>query len=242
MKNEQLNMFQFTREFVQQQASAFYTYLLDEFSDSGVIADLDKIAQKRKALYVFSGIIRDFFLNRHNDIRDLDIVLTGETNDALCKTFDTYKINQFGGMKIQKYSIPLDLWFLKQTWGIRTDHLDSSPESLVNTAFFNFSAITFDYKKREFIFNDKFLNFLNSEEIDCVYIKNPYPELCIVNTIHYSEVLHCPISNHLKKVIIQLYAERLCDYTLIQEKHFGNVKYTNEYIDNFVNNLKRCIK
>lgn len=150
---------------------------------------LNAISRKTE-VYVFSGIIRNFFLGETN-FRDLDIVV----GDVKC-VIDTvnavdsdveFRINSFGGVKVKIQNLIIDLWGLENTWGIRKERMELTPKSLLMTAFFNFSAIVFDYNKTIFYYESDFVKFLQNKMMDVVYTKNPNIPLCIINSCYYRE-------------------------------------------------------
>lgn len=167
------------------QAPFFKHYLRESLGHEACIL-LENIAAITD-VYIFSGIIRNFFLGEPY-YRDLDIVVKDcseitkllEYNDNIYITR-----NHFGGLKIKVGRFMIDLWSLDQTWGIKKQGLDDSPQSLLKTVFFNFSAIVFDFNKTRFYYGTDFVRFFNTRQMDVVYDSNPNIPLCIVNTCYY---------------------------------------------------------
>lgn len=227
----------YSRHWIEAQSQAFREAFERHYVNSGIVADLDKMAKSRKRVYIFSGVIRDFFLNVDEVSRDVDIVLSGNTLDNVL-TDGLKVINQFGGAKVQKNGLTIDVWCLPATWGIRRKKARPTPEELILTSFFNFSSIVYDYKNNQFIVGDAFLEFMNSHTLDYVYPDNPYPDLCVVNTIYYSQKMKCDISERLKQWIHQHEMETMFhDYEGIQRKHFGRVLYDNQMIKKFIKSI-----
>lgn len=179
-------------------------------------------------VYVFSGIIRNYFLGR-TDCRDLDLVV--ESLAPLKRLFDispfVYK-NQFGGYKIKYSFIEIDIWELDKTWGIRAKKMKSSPESLVNSAFFNFSGILYNLRQHCFLISESYCYFFNTKEMDLILEDNPCPELCIVNTFYYEQKYSFKISHNLKKWIIREYLNMYDKQRLIkvQEHHYSTIYFS----------------
>ena len=227
----------YSRHWIEAQSQAFREAFERHYVNSGIVADLDKMAKSRKRVYIFSGVIRDFFLNVDKVSRDVDIVLSGNTLDNVL-TDGLKVINQFGGAKVQKNGLTIDVWCLPATWGIRRKKARPTPEELILTSFFNFSSIVYDYKNNQFIVGDAFLDFMNSHTLDYVYPDNPYPDLCVVNTIYYSQKMNCDISERLKHWIHQHEMGTMFhDYEGIQKKHFGEVLYDNRTIEEFIKSI-----
>lgn len=141
--------------------------------DAEVYSFLLKLNEKTN-LYIFSGIIRNFFLDI-NDVRDLDVVI--EENIDIVDLFGKYyeiRINSFGGYKISIHNVNVDLWLLEKTWAIQYQkRLDLGIESLYkfipSTAFFNFSAILYSFNERRFYYKDDFLRFIRDKEINYIF-------------------------------------------------------------------------
>lgn len=227
----------YNRQWIEAQSQAFRDTFVRHFINSGLVADLNKIAKSRRRVYIFSGVIRDFFLNIDEVSRDVDIVISGNTLGNVL-TDGLKFINQFGGAKVQKNGLTIDVWCLPATWGIRRKKARPTPEELILTSFFNFSSIVYDYKNNQFIVGDAFLDFMNSHTLDYVYPDNPYPDLCVVNTIYYSQKMNCDISERLKHWIHQHEMGTMFhDYEGIQRKHFGRVLYDNQMVKNFIKSI-----
>ena len=227
----------YSRQWIEAQSQAFRDAFERHYVNSGIVADLDKMAKSRKRVYIFSGVIRDFFLNIDEVSRDVDIVLSGNTLGNVL-TDGLKVINQFGGAKVQRDGLTIDVWCLPATWGIRRKKAQPTPEELILTSFFNFSSIVYDYKNNQFIVGDAFLEFMNTKMLDYVYEENPYPDLCVVNTMYYSQKMHCGISKRLKRWILQHEVGTLFhDYEEVQKKHFGEVLYDNQMVENFLKSI-----
>lgn len=225
----------------------FKNYLRELCSmDMFLLHDIETIAE-RQDIYVFSGIIRDFFLcgkmqeknaKERKMPRDLDFVIVGDINEEIFSTRNVHR-NQYGGLKLTWGHVKVDMWSLQNTWGIVMDNKSLSPESLLETSFFNFSAIVYDYNNEIFIVGKPFLKFLNTHILDIVYEKNPKPELCIVNTLYYREKFGFEIGEKLSKWLVrEYYSNPQLEYNIIQQNHFGKILYSKRKIINFINQLE----
>lgn len=219
---------------VKNKSSEFKYYLYSRL-DSQVIELLDYLKSRTK-VYIFSGIIRDYFLD-NDSIRDLDIVL-GENTDFhfiakyLYPMIDV-QMNNFGGYKIIINSFRIDIWSIENTWGIINERKSATKHSLINSAFFNFSAILYDLNEEEFYCNDIFIDFLNIEEIDIVYEKNPNIPLCFINALYYKNRLSMPLSAKLKRWIKTNFSPNL-DFKGVQKRHFGKIIFEDKDIFEFL--------
>jgi hypothetical protein len=192
---------------------------------------------ERTGVFIFSGIIRNYFLG-YGEARDVDIVLTDEVDIA--QIFKNYEIkkNSFGGFKISVDNTTIDIWYLKNTWAIqREPTLFELEDRIPYTAFFNFSAIVYSFNEKKFIYSKDFIRFLRDKRMDVVYVPNANYDLCIVNTIYYSEKYKLKISDKLKKMVKGLHKRSRKRYAAVQKKHFGEVLYSDREIDKMIKSL-----
>lgn len=222
----------------------------NNFMDSLDLRIRDSINEilKQSDVYLFSGIIRDFFLKEidhvENDNRDIDLVLSNcvENIEEIFSYASKISKNSFGGYKIENDIINIDLWCIDETWTFKKrGYLNLDLSSIIHkTAFFNFSSIVFNFQTKEFIADDHFLNFINKKKIDIVNKLNPNPALCIVNTIYYFERLNFKykVGGNLKEWIFnnidQIKPEK---FEEVQTKHFGQIKYDYSRIKKFSDEL-----
>ena len=199
-------------------------------------------------VYLFSGVIRDYFLNYPNKFRDIDLVvkpissLTLDEKMGLFKSFNIFK-NSFGGYKVEINGQHIDLWELNETWALKNrlmgNKLFLDASELLGTPFFNFSAIIFDFKLNQFSYSNDFLLFLKKRELDLVLKINPLPQLCVINTIFYKLKFNLAISKNLKQYCIEYFGKyNKNDFENIQLKHFGEIKYEYSYIKVFIDIFK----
>ena len=213
-------------QIINESNGSFVTYLKSNF-DKRVIDLLNKLSLETN-VYIFSGVIRNFFL-KVNENRDLDLVLENEID--LQELLSDFKIsmNSFGGYKIEFNNLNIDLWFLQNTWSVKNHQLTMNfqlDKYIPQTAFFNFSAVMFSYNRKEFIYTIHFLRFLRDRKLEMVYAPNPNNALCIVNTFYYSDKFKMKIGDKLKSHIKRISTTNLEQTIDVQKKHFGKVIYT----------------
>lgn len=220
----------------------FYEYLRVYIIDDSAYLTLKKLASEAE-VYILCGVIRDYFLGKHGVLRDLDLVIKRgvKINDYrkyLLDNYTTIKLNSFKGVKLISPTGPnVDLWQLENTWGIRHKGIKSpTPEELINTVFFNFSAITYDFNNRKFIFNHHFVDFLKTRVIDIVYEENPNIPLCLFNIFYYSKTLDLDISSQVRKWI-RTNLSRIINFDNVQKKHLGAIHYKNEEIFEYLEKM-----
>lgn len=214
----------------------FLQYLCSDVLDAVSTEALYMLLEKSD-VYVFSGVIRDYFLHRRSQHRDLDLVLEREIEwrDIYAKFRNrlTVKMNSYGGFKVDTGSLTIDIWTMGSTWGLLRKGIKLTPQNLVRTAFFNFSAIVYSMRRRRFYVHHSFAEFMNKREIGVQYKDNPNVPLCILNSMHYKNMLQMPLTAELKRWVAAHYSI-FDDYETPQLSHWGVVRYNNRDIRFFV--------
>lgn len=222
------------------QAGAFGLYLQEFVLGGEAWGVLRKIAAQSD-VYIFSGVIRNFLLG-YLDNRDLDIVIRNIEDLTLPKrllSLLSIRRNSFGGFKLRMNHLTIDAWGLENTWGIVKEGKVVSPDSLIDTAFFNFSAIVYDVGDSCFIYKDDFCRFMRTHVLDVVYPENPNVTLCIVNTLYYLRKYQLDLSLKLCHWIVGHYQKRL-DFDSVQLRHFGTIEFSEKEIASFVSFCRRA--
>lgn len=227
-------------ESIRSKEDNFRIYLENNLDDE-ILQFMNRL-KNHTSLYLFSGIIRDYFMSSNKAFRDIDLVYDTDFNIEEFLLEYNFKRNSFGGYKIYIGKFIVDIWNLNETWGLQKGQLTlefNNLYKLPDTTFFNFSSIIYSLKDNEFIIGKPFLDFLKKGEIDLVLDKNPYPELCIINTIYYKEKLNRKLSKRLKKYILEISKELSSpNYLNTQIKHFDEIIFSEEDIYHFLHNLK----
>lgn len=217
--------------FVDSKTSDFKKYLESEL-DSETQGFISRLTEASPT-YLFSGVIRNFFLG-YREIRDVDLVVESHPLvNEIISDYD-YRVNSFGGYKIQLNKLPIDLWYVDRTWAFTKNQttMDFGADKLLpHTAFFNFSSIMYSFREERFYYNKQFLYFIKDREIDAVYLPNANYKLCLVNTFYYADRYQLKISDRLMKWVIKTFQKESKEYSGIQHKHFGEVLYGDEEIE-----------
>ena len=144
--------------------------------------------------------------------------------------------------KVQIGESIIDIWNLNETWGLKTGQLTFEFHNLYklpDTTFFNFSSIIFSFKENKFIIGRPFLDFLKKAEIDLVSDKNPYPELCVVNTMYYQKRLNYKLSRRLKCYLVEKEGELpMSKLSTAQIKHYNKIIFSEDEILSFFHEIK----
>jgi hypothetical protein len=227
---------------IEDKADEFSSHLDEILSDE--VLDIVRHLQAKTKVYLFSGVIRNYFLKRGYDLRDIDFIIEDDLD--IEKLFPNLYIrqNSFGGYKIKLEYLYIDLWVLNKTWGLNQgqpnlpfDELERL-ERLPETTFFNFSSILFLMNEKKFITRKPFLRFLRDKKLDVVLEENPYPALCIVNSFYYADKFRLKLSNKLKQYIIEHYNDNIDHFDNIQLKHFDRIIYKKKDLQKKLDNLQ----
>lgn len=226
---------------IKSESTRFSNFLNDRLDN--YVLEFINLLENQTSLYLFSGIIRDYFINLNDnssfdiEIRDVDLVYDGQIQIESILNGHDYEINSFGGYKVKIGNYDIDIWNLHDTWGLKKQNLSYEKNSvnyLPKSTFFNFSSILYSFHDKEFIVGDPFVQFYKNKEVDFVYKENPYPELCIVNSIYYSMKRNLKLSENLTTYLMELYKEiDRNKLQAIQIKHFKEVKINAEDFDLF---------
>ena len=221
------------RRFIQAQSASFGLFL-DGILAENKAMELVNCVSDQVPLYVFSGIIRNFLLGYLNN-RDVDFVAvdTFKVNIPLSLLRKvSLRKNKFNGYKLVSNNLTIDWWDIERTWGILQEGMKGTVYSLLNTAFFNFSAIAYDYNKGRFLISEEFCKFYSTHTMEIVYAKNPWIDTCIINALYYADNYEFTIGNSLRKWIVKNYRENL-DFERAQLNRYQKVIYSNEIIHAF---------
>lgn len=226
------------------QEKSFNLFIKDFVLDDDGWKTLNNLTQSDH-VYILSGIIRDFLTGDVGGLRDFDcVLLRGGIKNAEVLHYlrgSSYSFNSFGGLKIKRPREVIDIWRMADTWGIRQQGLETTPESLIKSVFFNFSAIVYDFNNKKFIFDDCFCRFLQTNTMDVVYSENPNIPLCLVNVLYYISRYGYNVSSKLARWIKTHYDSNM-DFEKIQEKHFGEIIFNRDYIQEYFSRLTKNIE
>ena len=216
----------------------FYDYLM-QTEDEVVMNSILELSKSTR-VFIFSGVIRNFFLGEKNN-RDIDIILEKEIDIFSIFKHSEINRNSFGGYKIFLKKTVIDLWYLENTWAFKNGHIPvlsfHLDKMIPDTAFFNFSSIVYSLNDKTFYPTDDFARFLLEEQIDMVLEKNPNYKLCVVNTFYYSDKYKLEIKDRLKHYVVKLYQSHNKDYEAVQMKHFGKIIFTNKQIEHRIETI-----
>lgn len=222
------------RTAIQTQSMSYRLYI-DSILEKNHVKGLTDWVSGQVQTFVFSGLTRNFLLGYLNN-RDIDFVVIDSPRLRIpisqLREVSILK-NKFGGYKLQTKHLTIDVWDVERTWGIVQEGMRGTAYSLMNTAFFNFSAIVYDYNKKRFYITDEFCEFYKTHVMEVVYAKNPRIATCIVNSLYYADKYEFIIGNSLRKWLVKHFDANL-DFKSAQESRFSSVIYSDGMIKAFV--------
>ena len=218
-----------------QTQSLSYRLYIDSLLEQNHVKGLTDWVSGQVQTFVFSGLTRNFLLGYLNN-RDIDFVVIDSPRLRIpisqLREVSILK-NKFGGYKLQTEHLTIDIWDVEKTWGIVQEGMRGTVYSLMNTAFFNFSAIVYDYNKKRFYITDEFCEFYKTHVMEVVYEKNPRIATCVVNSLYYADKYEFVIGRSLRKWVAKHFNANL-DFKSAQESRFGSVLYSDGIIKAFV--------
>jgi hypothetical protein len=218
---------------IQAQAQSYKLYI-DGILEHNQLKGLIDWVSGQVPTFVFSGITRNFLLGYLNN-RDIDFVVidSPRLHIPISQLRDvTILKNKFDGYKLLTQLLTIDVWDVEKTWGIVQEGMRGTAHSLMNTAFFNFSAIVYDYNKGRFYISDEFCRFYKTHVMEVVYARNPRIETCIVNALYYADRYEFVIGDSLRKWVVKHYVEGM-SFKAAQESRFNEIVYTDELLRAF---------
>lgn len=221
------------RAIIQTQSASFGLYVKSILEQNNVSGLVNGVAAQVQT-YIFSGIIRNFLLG-YLENRDIDFVVINSPQLRIPISHlreVSIRKNKFDGYKLHAKHLTIDVWDVEKTWGIVQEGMRGTAYSLMNTAFFNFSAIVYNYNKRRFYISDEFCEFYATRVMEVVYTKNPKVETCIINALYYADRYEFIIGASLRKWVVSHYKYNL-DFRSAQMSRFRQVNYSEMLIRAF---------
>lgn len=204
----------------------------------------------------FGGTLRSLLLsriyaNKFGRPRDVDIVITGATIEALRDQFEAIvsRETRFGGLQLRRREWQFDLWPLHQTWAFVRDKV-SEPEfsELPRTTFFNMESIAVEVwaqpgcARKVFSGDDQFFEGILNQTLEINREENPYPELCVLRALIMASTLDFAIGPRLATYIAK-HGEHLTENDLeyVQHKHYGQRRQCGDTLREWIATISDSI-
>lgn len=128
---------------------------------------------------VVGGVLRDLYLYGDKEFNsDVDFVISSTDPEGFRSFLQGRDANRnrFGGYELTTGRWKTDIWFLEETWvhteGYRTIN---TFEDLLESTFFNWDAIYFDYKKKRIACSKNYFKNIEARLLDINCVHNPNP-------------------------------------------------------------------
>lgn len=193
-------------------------------------------------IFLFGGALRDLAIfGKRGFHSDIDIVVDGDWINCTnyIQTLGARK-NKFGGFRLEVAGWPIDIWNAKETWAISQGLVQyTNIASLTRTTILNWDAILMDWKTRNIICQDNYLDALRERQMDIVLLQNPNPLGATVRVFRH-------LCSKDAKSITQATAEYLAnstkDYTLNQLREHELLSHGNIAIETAIYKLFERLK
>ncbi len=143
---------------------AFLGFLVDALPDGDV--------------YLFGGVLRDLALASGKWFSsDIDVVVEGEWSGVVrYLERGRARRNKFGGYRLSVGDWKVDVWKADETWAISQGLvIYKGIGSLTNTTVLNWDAILMNWRTRNFVARENYLDDIRSRTLDIVLTTNPDP-------------------------------------------------------------------
>lgn len=142
------------------------------------------LLENKGNVYYFGGALRDYLMDKTP--KDIDII-TDVDLKAIERSFSKYikYKNIFHGYSLNIKSLKVDLWNIKNTWGLKNSNLDPEFKNIPYTVFFNINSIIYNKKDCNLMYSNVFLKGIKDKKLMIILDKNPLPTLCILRSLIY---------------------------------------------------------
>lgn len=152
-------------------------------------------------VYLYGTCITDLYFGIKP--RDFDCVVNIENSDDILKFLGYVKIpferTAFGGYRFEYNSTKIDIWNLKDSYGIPDANYKIM--DLLETCTLNVQSVLYDISRKQLLFDDKWMCALQHHLLDYVNLKTLYPEKLEKQTVKLKERYKFLVSYNLQKAI-----------------------------------------
>ena len=178
---------------------------------------------------IFGGLLRDLCLETNRTFySDIDVVIETDDERGLASKvakFDAMK-NSFGGYRLQYRKWKIDVWPLRKTWAFREGLVKGeSFDSLLETTFFDWDALVFNWSKSKVYSIENYLEKLNERVVGINLRENPNDIGMIVRALRLIEKRDAKLSHDLS------------EYVFSGVDHYGINTILEDELDSYSQNL-----
>lgn len=185
-------------------------------------------------LYIFGGMIRDICLFGSKGFKsDIDIICNSDKRSLInalnFKNIIEINENKFGGFRISKLELDIDIWCINDTWAFKNDIIKFEDiNSILSTTLMTWDSILYDFSNKKIICNDDYLKDLLSGRLELVLEKTPNEIGAIVKILRtiygkHAQTLGQKAATMLKRAIATYTPKEL----ILYESNSYSTKYLN---------------
>lgn len=138
-------------------------------------------------VFVFGGALRDISLHGAPQFSsDVDTVVQVHDSDALMDILCRHEAvqNKFGGHRVRFGRWNFDVWEVSRTWAFSKGVVEArGPLSLLETTFFNWDAILYDWRSGSLHHGENYFSDLSRKYLELVLEDNPNTIGALVRTL-----------------------------------------------------------
>lgn len=138
-------------------------------------------------VFIFGGALRDIsLLGAPHFNSDVDIVVQVHDSDAFMDILARHQAiqNKFGGHRVRFGRWSFDVWELSRTWAFSKGVVEPrGPLSLLETTFFNWDAILYDWRSGSLHHGRNYFSDLSQKYLELVLEENPNTVGALVRTL-----------------------------------------------------------
>lgn len=207
------------------------------------VFDLMELSQKLGRVAIFGGMLRDLCIGG-NRFFDSDVDLVFEQHDkgnleTLLKEY-RYKLNAFGGYRIQLKKWHVDIWNIENTWAFKNNIVKMDGfKSLTETTFFNWDAIVYEVDSGDIHSAENYLMNLHERYLDINLIENPNALGSMVRALRMMIKLNAKLSPSLCDYVFDNMEKFDSDVIIAYEKQkYWKASLSSEILSNIFISMK----
>lgn len=187
-------------------------------------------------VFVFGGALRDISLwGAPHFSSDVDIVVSVHDEQAYFEILRKFEAeqNKFGGHRLRLDRWNFDVWEIARTWAFTTGVVEpKSHLSLLETTFFNWDAILYDWQAASLHHGQSYFSDLSAKYLELVLEENPNHLGSFVRSLRTlcisDEIIAGPrLSEFVRKNLAIIDNDSILTY---EAERFPNIRLANELL------------
>ena len=207
-------------------------FLLRERRRDEVLSRLLDRLGSGEDVYLFGGVIRDIALYGISELEcDIDLVWVGShdrISGVVEKNDFRFRMNKFGGFRVETNRWFVDLWRAEDTWAFRQGgRRYDGVESLLGTTITNWESILCQLEGCKLIHRENYFRELNDRYLHVINDKNPNPLGMYVRILR---AYACKDASVLSSTTAQVLRGALQAYSFEDMSRYEREHYRVQYI------------